>query len=64
MSEGELGPLMPVHQCEDCSRLVRRSDLNDDATITGLYICPHCGCAGRLHITIVRESELLSEQRR
>ena len=58
MSEGALRPLVPVHQCEGCSRLVRRSDLNEDATITGLYICPHCGHAGPLRIVIVREGEL------
>ena len=58
IEEGDPKSLMPTHQCEKCLRLAARKDLNEDATITGLYLCPHCGHSGPLHIVIAKTRDL------
>ncbi len=42
-----------VHRCDKCLHPSLPRDLNQDATITGLFVCPVCGHAGPLRPEII-----------
>ena len=52
--------LIAAHQCPNCSGTFLSNRLNEDATATGVFVCPRCAYASPLQIKIVLESELTS----
>ena len=56
--------LVVVHRCEKCGHAARANQLNDDSTVSGIFICPTCGHPGPLHPEVVSQSELLENEGR
>ncbi len=53
MSDANTQPLIAAHQCPNCSGLFLSNRLNEDATATGVVVCPRCAYASPLHVVIV-----------
>ncbi len=60
MSEADMQDLIAAHQCPSCSGVFMSNWLNEDATATGVVVCPRCSYASPLHIVIVSKDALTS----
>ena len=57
-SEADMQELIAAHQCRNCSGVFTSTRLNEDATATGVVVCPRCAYASPLHIVIVSKNAL------
>ncbi len=55
--KSNMDSLVVVHRCDRCQHLSLVRELNDDAAITGIFLCSACGYSGQLHPEIVTRTE-------